>query len=96
VLVLAHVRQEAGFRYVVDIPYEFDSDSRDTLIVLRRGYQRPEGDWDRAFESRFEYEGIEVKITNSMFGSEAKTDAYEAVIVREIRRALAGAATHDH
>jgi hypothetical protein len=48
-------RQAAGYRYVIDVPYEFDSDSRDTLIVLRRGYERPIPDWDRHYVSRFEH-----------------------------------------
>jgi hypothetical protein len=74
-------RKEADFEYVVDIPYEFDSDSRDTLIILRGGYERPEGKWNGRYESRFTWDGIKVKITNSSFGSALKTDAYERVIL---------------
>jgi hypothetical protein len=73
-------RKRQGFEHVVDIPYEFDSDSRDTLIVLRHGYDRPIPDWNEDFESRFRYEGLRVKITNSSFGSRLKTDAFEEVI----------------
>jgi hypothetical protein len=82
-------RKAEGFAYVVDIPYEFDSDSRDTLIILRQGYGRPEGEWNARFESRFRRDGLRVKITNSAFGAPGKTDAYEAVIVDEIERVLA-------
>lgn len=82
-------RKAEGFEYVVDIPYEFDSDSRDTLIILRNGYGRPEGEWNARFESRFRHDGLTVKITNSAFGAQAKTDAYETVIVEEIERVLA-------
>lgn len=89
-------RKEGGYRFVVDIPYEFDSDSRDTLIVLRAGYDRPEGEWDARFESRFVYEGLEVKIGNSSFGARHKTDAYESVVVDEIERVLDGGAVHAH
>lgn len=90
-------RKEAGFTYVVDIPYEFDSDSRDTLIVLRAGYERPEGEWDAAYESRFTYEGIDVKITNSSYGSKLKTAAYEEVILDAVDAvATGGGPRHDH
>lgn len=88
-------RKEAGFTHVVDIPYEFDSDSRDTLIVLRAGYQRPQGEWDEAYESRFTYEGIDVKITNSSYGFGLKTAAYEEVIVDAIE-AVGLERPHDH
>jgi hypothetical protein len=88
-------RKEAGFEAVVDIPYEFDSDSRDTLIILRNGYRRPIPDWDRNLESRFRYEGIPVKISNSSFGSEAKTDAFEEVILDALR-AAEGSDGHQH
>ncbi|HWL66118.1 MAG TPA: hypothetical protein VNP73_09110, partial [Actinomycetota bacterium] len=74
-------RKEASFRFVIDIPYEFDSDSRDTLIILRRGYELPEGQWNENFETRFKWDGLRVKITNSSFGSGLKTDAYEKVLV---------------
>lgn len=73
-------RKADGYRFVVDIPYEFDSDSRDTLIVLRRGYEQPEGRWNDRYESRFEWDGIKVKITNSSFGRSLKTRAYHQVI----------------
>lgn len=88
-------RKDAGFAYVVDIPYEFDSDSRDTLIILRRGYGRPEGEWNARFESSFRHDGLRVRITNSSFGVAAKTDAYETVVVDGIERASARA-HHGH
>ncbi|HEX2294478.1 MAG TPA: hypothetical protein VHN37_04135, partial [Actinomycetota bacterium] len=69
-------RKAAGYDFVVDIPYEFDSDSRDTLIVLRAGYGRPEGEWNDRFESRFDHDGMKVKITNSSFGVGLKTAAF--------------------
>ncbi|HEX2195670.1 MAG TPA: hypothetical protein VHJ76_01990, partial [Actinomycetota bacterium] len=81
-------RKDAGYEFVVDIPYEFDSDSRDTLIVLRAGYGRPEGEWNDRFESRFSHEGLNVKITNSSFGAALKTAAYESVITRKVDRIL--------
>jgi hypothetical protein len=80
-------RKKAGFKYVIDIPYAFDADSRDTLIILRQGYRRPIPDWNHRFESRFDHDGIEVKITNSSFGAALKIDALEDVILRAIRSA---------
>jgi hypothetical protein len=77
-------RAAAGFRHVIDVPYEFDSDSRDTLIVLRQGYKRPIPDWDRRYESRFEYAGMAVKIGNASFGKRLKARALERVAVRGI------------
>lgn len=89
-------RKKAGYEFVVDIPYEFDSDSRDTLIILRAGYARPEGEWNRRFESRFTHDGLKVKITNSSFGTRAKTAAYEAVVVDEIDRVRDEGSAHSH
>lgn len=90
-------RKEAGYEYVVDIPYEFDSDSRDTLIILRAGYGRPEGEWNARLESRFEHDGMKVKITNSSYGKAPKTRAYETVIVDELDRILEeGPGPHRH
>jgi hypothetical protein len=83
-------RRAEGFRYVIDIPYEFDSDSRDTLIVLREGYERPIPDWDASYESRFEYAGIQVRITNASFGRKLKTRALERVARRGIEIAIKG------
>lgn len=88
-------RKEDGFRYVVDIPYEFDSDSRDTLIVLRRSYERDIPDWNADYESHFEHDGMKVKITGSSFGERLKIDAYERVILAAIARQGSGQA-HDH
>jgi len=65
---------------VINIPYDFDSDSRDTLIVLRQGYRRPIPDWDARYESRFEHRGLEVHLTNASFGAQLKTRAFQRVI----------------
>jgi hypothetical protein len=85
-------RASAGYTHVIDIPYEFDSDSRDTLIVLRRGYGRPIPDWDRRYESRFTHAGMQVRVTNATFGFRAKTRAFEQVI----RQALEAAEAEPH
>jgi hypothetical protein len=79
-------RQAEGYTHVVDIPYEFDSNSRDTLIVLREGYGREAPDWNRAWESHFAHDGIQVKIANANGGEALKTDALYAVTTQ----ALAG------
>jgi hypothetical protein len=80
-------RKDSGYRFVIDIPYEFDSDSRDTLIILRQGYERPEGAWNSKLESRFKWNGIQVKITNSSFGAGLKTRAYGTVVMDAMRSA---------
>lgn len=83
-------RADEGYRYVIDIPYEFAADSRDTLIVLRRGYERTPPEWDRAYESRFRYRGMDVKIGNASFGFQGKVDASYDVIARALGLAGAG------
>ena len=88
-------RKKAGYEYVIDIPYEFDSDSRDTLIILRHGYERRIPDWNSRYESHFRYEGMDVKITNTQFGFERKVKAFEDVI-RAALRAKSGARGHEH
>lgn len=70
---------EGGWTHVVDIPYEFDSNSRDTLIVLRQGYRRPQPDWNERWESYFAYRGLAVKIANANGAESHKTAALEAV-----------------
>ena len=72
-------RAGEGWTHVVDVPYEFDSNSRDTLIVLRQGYGRPQPDWNDRWESRFTYRNLSVKIANANGGEARKTDALEAV-----------------
>lgn len=74
-------RAAEDWTHVVDLPYEFDSNSRDTLIVLRQGYGRPQPDWNPAWESHFDYKDLEVKIANANGGEAHKTDALEAVTV---------------
>jgi hypothetical protein len=81
-------RKAKGFERVIDIPYEFDSDSRDTLIILRRGYERSIPDWDDRYESRFRRQGMWVTITNSSFGDRLKTKALVQVVDAALRRAL--------
>ena len=79
-------RAAEGWTHVVDIPYEFDSNSRDTLIVLRQGYRRPQPDWNREFESHFTRRGLHVKIANVNGGEAHKTDALHAVTVAAVGR----------
>lgn len=81
-------RKAEGYTHVVDIPYEFDANSRDTLIVLRRGYGRTAPDWDAALESAFEHDGLQVRITNANWGEPQKLAARETVV----RSALTGLA----
>ena len=81
-------RKEQGFEHVIDIPYEFDSDSRDTLIILRAGYERQIPDWNDRFESRFRWSGLAVEITNSSFGARAKTQAFIDVVRAGLERAF--------
>ena len=88
-------RKKAGFDRVIDIPYEFDSDSRDTLIILRHGYERPIPDWDRHYESYFEWNGVPVKISDASFGSNLKTLAFEDVLFEAID-AASSPSGHDH
>lgn len=73
-------RVGAGFRHVIDIPYEFDSNSRDTLIVLRHGYRREPPDWNATLESHFEYGPLEVKLANANGAESLKIEAYEQLI----------------
>lgn len=87
-------RKEAGFDYVVDIPHEFDSDSRDTLIILRQGYERPIPDWNDSYVSRYRYKGMRVRITNTQFGSMLKANAFFEVIAKALRHGATGG--HDH
>ena len=79
-------RAKAGFDHVIDIPYEFDSDSRDTLIILRNGYERPIPDWNHRYESRFRHDKMDVKIGNSSFGKRLKARAFLDVIVDELSK----------
>lgn len=84
-------RKSEGFRRVIDVPYAFDSDSRDTLIVLRRGYRRPIPDWDVNYESSFRHKGLKVRITNTQFGAPQKITAFTDVIAAGLDAALRGA-----
>ncbi|HEX2040785.1 MAG TPA: hypothetical protein VHF47_13760 [Acidimicrobiales bacterium] len=86
-------RKAAGYTHVIDVPYEFDSNSRDTLIVLRHGYGRNAPDWDARWVSRFRHDGIDVTITHASDGVAAKTTAYERVIRDALRGWAEPAAT---
>lgn len=81
-------RRRAGFEYVVDVPYEFDADSRDTLIVLRRGYRTEPPNWNARYETTFKRGGLTVHITNSSFADRLKTRAFIQVVFDALRRAL--------
>jgi hypothetical protein len=74
-------RRDAGFRHVIDIPHEFDSNSRDTLIILRQSYGRPTPDWNARWESSWDADGLHVKIANALGGEALKADALERVIL---------------
>jgi hypothetical protein len=73
-------RKAAGFQHVIDIPYEFDSNSRDTLIVLRKSYGRPTPDWNARWESAWDVDGMHVKIANALGLETLKAAALEQVI----------------
>lgn len=77
-------RAAQGYTHVIDIPYEFDSNSRDTLIVLRHGYGRTPPDWNDAYESDFDYKGMRVRIANANGGEALKTDALFDVAARQL------------
>ncbi len=87
-------RKAQGFRYVIDVPYEFESNSRDTLIVLRHGYGRDAPDWNERYESHFVRDGVRVKLANASGGASHKIAALEEMI----RAALNAQTTrsHDH
>jgi hypothetical protein len=71
-------RAAAGFTHVIDVPYEFDANSRDTLIVLRQGYGRVAPDWNPSWESAFTYDGMQVKLANANGGDAHKVAAFDA------------------
>ena len=78
-------RRAAGFRRVIDIPYEFDANSRDTLVVLRDGYGREAPDWDPNLESHFEWNGLKVKLANASGGDHHKIRARETIVDDALR-----------
>ena len=73
-------RRAEGYTHVIDIPYEFDANSRDTLIVLREGYGRDAPDWDAALQSSFTWNSMEVKIANVSGGDHHKIRARETIV----------------
>ena len=73
-------RRRAGFTHVVDVPHEFDANSRDTLIVLREGYGREAPDWNADLESRFAWQGLRVKLANASGGDHHKILARERIV----------------
>ena len=82
-------RKRDGFTHVVDVPHEFDANSRDTLIVLREGYGREAPDWDANLESRFEWEGLKVKLANATGGDHHKILARERIVDDALRGLIA-------
>jgi plastocyanin len=82
-------RRRDGFTHVVDVPHEFDANSRDTLIVLREGYGREAPDWDAALESRFEWNGLQVKLANATGGDHHKILARERIVDDALRGLVA-------
>jgi hypothetical protein len=95
-------RAAAGYGRVIDIPFEFDANSRDTLIVLRQGYRREAPDWNAAWESRFAYKNMSVTIANVNGGDEHKAAALQEVTAAalagwiEPSGASAAQAGHEH
>jgi len=85
-------RRAAGYTHVVDIPFEFDSNSRDTLIVLRRGYGRQAPDWRPDLRSTFTYDGMGVTISNASGGELHKIAALYEVAAAAIDDVLGPAA----
>jgi len=82
-------RRRDGFTHVVDVPHEFDANSRDTLIVLREGYGREAPDWDADLESRFEWNGLQVKLANATGGDHHKILARERIVDDALRGLIA-------
>ena len=65
-----------GFQQVIDIPYEWPGDTVDTLINLRWAYGLKPPYWDKNYETRFESNGIPIKICSALFHPECRINAY--------------------
>ncbi|MHA1472569.1 MAG: ferrochelatase [Promethearchaeota archaeon] len=65
-----------GFQQVIDIPYEWPGDTVDTLINLRYAYGINPPFWDKNFETKFESNGIPIKICSALFFTEYRINAY--------------------
>lgn len=78
-------RKQDGYTHVVDVPHEFDANSRDTLVVLREGYDREAPDWNAKLESYFDWEGIAVKLANATGGDHHKILARQRVVADALR-----------
>jgi len=65
-----------GFQQVIDIPYEWPGDTVDTLINLRYAYGINPPYWDENFETKFESNGIPIKICSALFHTEYRINAY--------------------
>lgn len=89
-------RRAEGFTHVIDIPYEFDSNSRDTLIVLRRSYGRPTPDWNALWESSWTADGLHIKIANALGFENLKIDAFEQVIQKAVAMPADPDSGHTH
>jgi len=72
---IRHVAAD-GFQQVIDIPYEWPGDTVDTLVNLRYAYGIDPPYWDENFETRFESNGISVKICSALFQPECRINAY--------------------
>ena len=72
---IRHVAAD-GFQQVIDIPYEWPGDTVDTLINLRYAYGIDPPYWDENFETRFERNGIPIKICSALFHTECRINAY--------------------
>lgn len=90
------LRRQQGFKNVIDVPHEFDSNSRDTLIVLRASYGRPTPDWNARWESVWTTDdGLHVKLANALGFEGLKTDALEQVIRTALDR-TSPSSSHAH
>ena len=65
-----------GFQQIIDIPYEWPGDTVDTLVNLRYAYEIDPPYWDENFETRFERNGISIKICSALFHPKCRINAY--------------------
>jgi len=77
-----------GFRQVIDIPYEFPGDTVDVLVKLRQAYGINPPRWDESFETRFERDGVSIKICSALFHPEFRINAYFERACQAVDRCL--------
>ncbi len=78
-----------GFKYVIDIPYEFPGDSVDVLVKLRQAYGLKElPNWNKKYETRLKYKGVNVKISSASFYPEHWVNSYCQQTVSAIDRVI--------